>query len=149
MPPKRFVGYEPASSAYPAEKSQSLRHSAAPQRMTSTHGIHAFAGLDANALAPYVAAQQRQQETPSIWMGNGNEIMAYARTTHASFEFVAEPSKPKTTRSPWRRLIDAIVESAGLPADHEIARLLDRSGGRFTDDTEREIERIFFPQTRW
>jgi hypothetical protein len=38
-----------------------------------------------------------------------------------------------------RRLMDAIFESRERQADREIARILDRSGGRLTDDIEREM----------
>ena len=38
----------------------------------------------------------------------------------------------------WR-IFDAIVESRQKSADREIARRLDRSGGRITDNFEREI----------
>jgi hypothetical protein len=38
-----------------------------------------------------------------------------------------------------RRIFDAIVESRQKQADREIARFLARSGGRLTDDIEREM----------
>jgi hypothetical protein len=38
-----------------------------------------------------------------------------------------------------RRIFDAIFESRQKQADRDIARFLARSGGRFTDDIEREI----------
>jgi hypothetical protein len=38
-----------------------------------------------------------------------------------------------------RRIFDAIFESRQKQADRDIARYLARSGGRFTDDIEREI----------
>ena len=38
-----------------------------------------------------------------------------------------------------RRIFDAIFESRQKQADRDIARFLARSGGRLTDDIEREI----------
>jgi hypothetical protein len=38
-----------------------------------------------------------------------------------------------------RRIFDAIFESRQKQADRDIARFLDRSGGCFTDDIEREM----------
>ena len=75
--------------------------------------------------------------------------MAYARVAHIPHEFIAAPPKPKNQRSLWRRFLDAIVQSRQLAAEREIALLIQNRGGRFTDDTEREIERILFSQTRW
>jgi len=75
--------------------------------------------------------------------------MAYARVAHAPHEFVAAPPKPKNQRSLWRRLLEAIVESRRLAAEREIALLIKDRGGKFTDETEREIEQILFSRTRW
>ena len=36
----------------------------------------------------------------------------------------------------WRRLLDAIYESRRRHAERDIARFLERSGGRITDDVE-------------
>ena len=38
-----------------------------------------------------------------------------------------------------RRIFDAIIEPRHKQADRDIARLLARSGGRLTDDIEREM----------
>ncbi len=38
-----------------------------------------------------------------------------------------------------RRIFDAIIESRQKQADRDIARFLARSGGRLTDDIEREM----------
>ena len=75
--------------------------------------------------------------------------MAYARVAHAPHQFVAASPKAKNQRSLWRRLLDAIVESRRLAAEREIELLLRDRAGKFTDDTEREIEQILFSRTRW
>lgn len=43
----------------------------------------------------------------------------------------------------FRRIFDAIVESRQKSIDREIIRQLDRSGGRITDNFEREIMQSF------
>ena len=60
-----------------------------------------------------------------------------------------DPSSAKTQvktpakRGFWRRLLDAVAESNRLRAEREITLYLRHSGGKFTDETEREIERRF------
>ena len=66
--------------------------------------------------------------------------MAYARTATAPHDFTA-PAKPRAKRGVLRRLLDAIEASNMRRAEHEIARYLRNSGSKFTDETEREIER--------
>ena len=39
-------------------------------------------------------------------------------------------------RGIWRRLFDAVYESRRRHAERDIARLINRSGGRITDDVE-------------
>jgi hypothetical protein len=43
-----------------------------------------------------------------------------------------------------RRIFDAIIEPRQKQADRDIARFLARSGGRLTDDIEREMTRHLF-----
>jgi hypothetical protein len=69
--------------------------------------------------------------------------MAYARTAIAPRDFTA-PVKPRAKRGVLRRLLDAIEASNMRRAEHEIARYLRNSGSKFTDETEREIERRIF-----
>ena len=66
--------------------------------------------------------------------------MAYARSTVAQRDFIAE--SPARTRSGFlRRFFDALMLSRQRQADREIARYL--SNSKFTDEAEREIERLF------
>jgi hypothetical protein len=46
------------------------------------------------------------------------------------------PTAPR--RSLLGRLVDALIEARRREAEQQVARLLARSGGRFTDDLERE-----------
>ncbi len=50
----------------------------------------------------------------------------------------------------FARLFAAMAASRQRQADREIARILAGSGGKFTDETEREIERRFLSgSSRW
>jgi hypothetical protein len=46
-------------------------------------------------------------------------------------------------------LIAALMEARQRQADREIARYLAASGGKITDEAEREIERRFLSAPRW
>jgi hypothetical protein len=48
---------------------------------------------------------------------------------------------PPATRGPLRRLIDAVERANMRKAEREIARFLGGPGAKFTDESEREIER--------
>lgn len=51
----------------------------------------------------------------------------------------AAPKKP----SLWSRIVKAIVEARERQVEREIGRLIERGGGRITDQIERSIERHF------
>ena len=46
-----------------------------------------------------------------------------------------------------RRLLDAMIQSRMRRAEHEIALYLERTGGKLTDDVERDIERHVLGRT--
>jgi hypothetical protein len=75
--------------------------------------------------------------------------MAYAPTAVAPriAEFKQGAVLP-ARRSLWRRLADAIAESNKRKAEREIARYLGGAGAKFTDETEREIERRFLANSK-
>jgi hypothetical protein len=83
--------------------------------------------------------------------------MAYARSTLAprdlavaSRDLAATPIPVRSGRSLFSRLLAAMMESRQRQADREIARYLAGIGGKFTDETEREIERRFLSSAaRW
>ena len=61
------------------------------------------------------------------------------------FTHTPSPSSNVVAKKPgllWR-IFDAIVESRQNSADREIARRLDQSGGRITDNFEHEIMQSF------
>jgi hypothetical protein len=73
--------------------------------------------------------------------------MAYVHSAVTARDvYTTEPkSSPKTARKPGflRRLVGAIQEARMRQAEREIALYLTRTGGKFTDEGEREIERRF------
>jgi hypothetical protein len=66
--------------------------------------------------------------------------MAYVPYTSATRDFVTDKPEPK--RGFFRRLANAMFVSRQRMVEREIAHYLQNS--RFTDETEREIERRFF-----
>jgi len=71
--------------------------------------------------------------------------MAYAHTAFApphAFQS-ASPVSRGPSRSLISRLFHAFSDAQMRRMDQEIARYLESTGGRFTDSTEREIERRY------
>lgn len=65
---------------------------------------------------------------------------------------IAEPkSGAKAARKPGllRRLVAAMQEARMRQAEREIALYLARTGGKFTDEAEREIERRYLSNRDW
>ncbi len=68
--------------------------------------------------------------------------MAYAHTAIDTRNIVI--SQPAARRPGlMRRLLDGLMAARMRQAEREIARFVENNGGRFTDETEREIERRF------
>ncbi|MGD0026043.1 MAG: hypothetical protein ABSC37_15740 [Xanthobacteraceae bacterium] len=74
--------------------------------------------------------------------------MAYARAADPR-EFVATTRTARNGRSLLRRLRDALAQSHQRALDREILAHLGGRGAKFTDNAEREIERILFSTPRW
>jgi len=66
--------------------------------------------------------------------------MAHAPSAVARRGFIVEDPARKPPRF-FRRFLDAVMQSRQRQADREIARYLQNY--KFTDGTEREIERLF------
>jgi hypothetical protein len=71
--------------------------------------------------------------------------MAYAPTALALHDFVLPDTAAPARKRPglFARLFAAMAASRQRQADRDIARFLAGRGGKFTDETEREIERRF------
>ncbi len=54
---------------------------------------------------------------------------------------ITKAKAPPAARGPLRRLIDAVERANMRKAEREIARFLGGPGAKFTDESEREIER--------
>ena len=79
--------------------------------------------------------------------------MAYVHSAVTARDvYTAEPkSGLRTARKPGflRRLVAAMQEARMRQAEREIALYLSRTGGKFTDEGEREIERRFLSNRGW
>jgi hypothetical protein len=73
--------------------------------------------------------------------------MAYTHTAH--MRDFAPAEAPRRERSLWRAIYDVLVEGRRAAAERQVAVYLNDIGGKFTDSSEREIERIMFSDTRW
>ena len=71
--------------------------------------------------------------------------MAYAPSTVVPRELGCreDTATKRDGRGLWRRLFDAMIEARQRQAEREIALYLQRTGGKFTDEIEREIGRRF------
>jgi hypothetical protein len=69
--------------------------------------------------------------------------MAYAHTATTARDFAASQAATRRTPGLMRRLLDRLMAARMRQAEREIAAYVQAGGGRFTDETEREIERRF------
>jgi hypothetical protein len=76
--------------------------------------------------------------------------MAYAPlAAHPRELDYPQTAAPKAARRGlWRRLFDAMITARQRQAEREIAHYLHNIGGKFTDETEREIERFIYTRSR-
>ncbi|HZT25052.1 MAG TPA: hypothetical protein VFA57_05040 [Pseudolabrys sp.] len=71
--------------------------------------------------------------------------MAYVSSAAASHG-LASAAAPRLKRNFLLRLLDAVEETNRHRAEQEVARYLGGHGGKFTDESEREIGRRFLHQ---
>ena len=69
--------------------------------------------------------------------------MAYAPLALAVQDLALPQSPARKRQGLFDRLLNALAASRQREAEREIARYLAASGGKFTDETEREIESRF------
>ena len=69
--------------------------------------------------------------------------MAYAPSAVFPRSLTVPKITPRAKRGFFLHLLDAIEQSNMRRAEREIARYLGTTGGKITDDVEREIERRF------
>lgn len=76
--------------------------------------------------------------------------MAYATVAQGPREFTITLPAFDAHISLWRMLRDALAEARQAQVDREIEAYLAGTGGKFTDEAEREIERRFLSNpSRW
>ena len=69
--------------------------------------------------------------------------MAYASSAVFPRSLTVPKIAPRAKRGFFLRLLDAIEQANMRRAEREIARYVGATGGKITDDVEREIERRF------
>ena len=76
--------------------------------------------------------------------------MAYAPSAAAPRDLAPTHAPASSGHGLLRRFFDAMMASRQRQVDREIARYIHDNGGKFTDDTEREIQRRFLSTpSRW
>ena len=76
--------------------------------------------------------------------------MAYAPSAVAPRDLAPTHAVASNGRGLLLRFFDAMMASRQRQVDREIARFIHDNGGKFTDNTEREIERRFLSTpSRW
>lgn len=77
--------------------------------------------------------------------------MAYTRTAVSAHDLpFTKPAAPATGPSWLSRLFASMTAARMRQAEREVARYLADTGGKFTDEAEREIERRFLSnQSHW
>jgi hypothetical protein len=74
--------------------------------------------------------------------------MAYARAAIAPRNLAFQQTTARKGKGLFRRLVAAMVAARERQVDREIARYLGGTGGKFTDEAEREIERRYLATPR-
>jgi hypothetical protein len=122
------------------------------QRMSQAHGTHAAQGL---LLSPYRSIlhcnnnKKRQGNARDRRAFEGDDPMAYVPSATSLRDIPLTHAPAQKSRGLFSRLLAAMMVSRQRQAEREIARYLAGSGGKFTDETEREIERRFLSQSYW
>ena len=76
--------------------------------------------------------------------------MAFAHSVLTTRELYTEEAKPaRRAEGFFGRLLRAMQAARLRQAEREVGLYLARSGGKFTDEGEREIERRFLSNQRW
>lgn len=74
--------------------------------------------------------------------------MAYTSVAPRDLAYVDAKVAAAPKRGFFARLLDAMMAARMRQAEREIANYLAETGGKFTDETEREIERVYLANSR-
>lgn len=70
--------------------------------------------------------------------------MSYTPSTiEAAFSATYAPAKAAPKRGIVARMLDGLMAARMRQAERDVARYITETGGKFTDESEREIERRF------
>jgi hypothetical protein len=124
--------------------------------MTRAHGLYAALHLLLATACGYIRINNKKKKLETLWIvgpTQGDDSMAYTSSALAPRDLAfTQPSvtQRSATKSPARpqrsligRLLDAVMVARQREAEREVARYLASTGGKFTDEAEREIERRF------
>ena len=76
-------------------------------------------------------------------------IMSYTPSAvEAAFSTTYAPAKTTRKRGLVARLLDTLMAARMRQAERDVARYITETGGKFTDEAEREIERRFLSSSR-
>ena len=125
--------------------------------MILPHGMDVWHTLSANRHTHYVKANNKKLELSStlkvvcetswiVELRNGDDTMASSTLAFPSGRGTPRVSSRAPGRSIWRRVLDAIVVARQHHAEREVRRYLESTGGKFTDNVEREIEERLWPR---
>ncbi len=68
----------------------------------------------------------------------------------AAFSATYAPAKAAPKRGLFARVLDGLMAARMRQAERDVARYITETGGKFTDESEREIERRFLsPNSRF
>jgi hypothetical protein len=93
-----------------------------------------------------VYSNQQKEETGNaldVALSNGDDTMAYAPSALAPRALAFARTPARTGQGFFARLLAAMAASRQRQAEREIARYLAGTGGKLTDEIEREIERRY------
>jgi hypothetical protein len=111
-------------------------------------GVMSVRDFSAQRIAVH-CSQQQEMETPWIGSPQGEFPMPHV-TTVSPLHFALTEAPVEDQPGFFRRLLAAMMASRQAQAEREIATFLRASGGKFTDESEREIERLLLaPKSRW
>ena len=100
-------------------------------------------------------AYTKNQRLRNIQFANrdphGNRRMSYAANYRDFGSYFRRKDSTKDANKPGilRRIFGAIFETRQEQIEREVARFVARSGGRITDDIERQIMQRLFYQQLW
>jgi hypothetical protein len=115
--------------------------------MPHAHGLYAALHLLGAASSRYIALNNKKKIRETLWELSGpfqgRFSMAYTSSAVAARDLTFTKPQMRARCGFFARVLDAMLVARRRAAERDIARYLSDTGGKFTDETEREIERRF------